>query len=146
MDRPCWASVTIFPVTIGFASEMSLLGFCLAIQLDFHTFEPVEYLIGSDPANGSFGEGMNIYVGNLSWNTQESALRDLFDQYGQVDSARVLKDRETGRSRGFGFVEMPNDDEARAAIEALNGYELDGRQLRVNEARPREERPRRQRY
>ena len=57
-----------------------------------------------------------------------------------------LKDRETGRSRGFGFVEMGNDDEARAAIEALNGYEVDGRQLRVNEARPREERPRRPRY
>ena len=89
---------------------------------------------------------MNIYVGNLSWNTQESELRDLFSQHGAVDSARVLKDRETGRSRGFGFVEMPNDDEARAAIEALNGFELDGRQLRVNEARPREERPRRPRY
>ena len=89
---------------------------------------------------------MNIYVGNLSWNTQEPALRDLFSQHGSVDSARILKDRETGRSRGFGFVEMPNDDEARAAIEALNGFELDGRQLRVNEARPREERPRRPRY
>ncbi len=89
---------------------------------------------------------MNIYVGNLSWNTEEPALRDLFSQHGQVDSARVLKDRETGRSRGFGFVEMPNDDEARAAIEALNGFELDGRQLKVNEARPREERPRRPRY
>ncbi len=89
---------------------------------------------------------MNIYVGNLSWNTQEAELRDLFEQHGQVESARVLKDRETGRSRGFGFVEMSNDDEARAAIEALNGFELDGRQLRVNEARPREERPRRPRY
>ena len=89
---------------------------------------------------------MNIYVGNLSWNTQEPELRDLFSQHGSVDSARILKDRETGRSRGFGFVEMPNDDEARAAIEALNGFELDGRQLRVNEARPREERPRRPRY
>ena len=89
---------------------------------------------------------MNIYVGNLSWNTDDAQVNDLFSQYGQVDSARVLTDRETGRSRGFGFVEMANDDEARAAIDALNGYELDGRQLRVNEARPREERPRRQRY
>ena len=89
---------------------------------------------------------MNIYVGNLSWNTDDAQINDLFSQYGQVDSARVLTDRETGRSRGFGFVEMANDDEARAAIDALNGYELDGRQLRVNEARPREERPRRQRY
>ena len=89
---------------------------------------------------------MNIYVGNLSWNTDDRQVNDLFSQYGQVDSARVLTDRETGRSRGFGFVEMANDDEARAAIDALNGYELDGRQLRVNEARPREERPRRPRY
>ena len=89
---------------------------------------------------------MNIYVGNLSWNTDDREISDLFGQYGQVDSARVLKDRETGRSRGFGFVEMGNDDEARAAIDALNGYELDGRALRVNEARPREERPRRPRY
>ena len=89
---------------------------------------------------------MNIYVGNLSWNTDDAQVNDLFSQYGQVDSARVLTDRETGRSRGFGFVEMANDDEARAAIDALNGYELDGRQLRVNEARPREERPRRPRY
>ena len=89
---------------------------------------------------------MNIYVGNLPWKTEEYELRELFTQHGQVGSARILKDRETGRSRGFGFVEMPNDDEARAAIEALNGYELDGRGLRVNEARPREDRPRRQRY
>ena len=89
---------------------------------------------------------MNIYVGNISWNTKENDLRELFEQHGQVDSARILKDRETGRSRGFGFVEMGNDDEARAAIEALNGFEVDGRQLRVNEARPREERPRRPRY
>ena len=90
-----------------------------------------------------FGENMNIYVGNLSWGTNDRQLSDLFSEYGQVDSARVLMDRETGRSRGFGFVEMPNDDEARAAISALNGYEHDGRALKVNEARPREERPRR---
>lgn len=89
---------------------------------------------------------MNIYVGNLSWNTDNRQLTDLFSQHGTVDTARVLTDRETGRSRGFGFVEMPNDDEARAAIEALNGFEHDGRALKVNEARPREERPRRPRY
>ena len=89
---------------------------------------------------------MNIYVGNLSWNTDNRQLTDLFSQHGTVDTARVLTDRETGRSRGFGFVEMPNDDEARAAIEALNGFEYDGRALKVNEARPREERPRRPRY
>jgi len=86
---------------------------------------------------------MNIYVGNLSWNTDDRSLTDLFSQYGQVESARIIEDRETGRSRGFGFVEMPDDNEGRAAIEALNGYEHDGRPLKVNEARPREERPRR---
>ena len=90
---------------------------------------------------------MNIYVGNISWDTTDVSLQSAFEQYGQVTSARIVMDRDTGRSRGFGFVEMPNDDEARAAIDALNGAELDGRNLRVNEARPREERaPRRQRY
>ena len=89
---------------------------------------------------------MNIYVGNLSWNTNDGHLNELFSQYGSVDSARVLADRETGRSRGFGFVEMSNDNEGRSAISALNGYELDGRALKVNEARPREERPRRDRH
>ena len=89
---------------------------------------------------------MNIYVGNLSWNTNDSQLNELFSQHGSVDSARVLSDRETGRSRGFGFVEMSNDSEGQAAINALNGYELDGRALKVNVARPREERPRRDRY
>ena len=90
---------------------------------------------------------MNIYVGNLSWNTHDHDLSDLFSRHGQVASARIMKDRETGRSRGFGFVEMNDDAEARAAIAALNGFELDGRNLKVNEARPREERPpRRDRY
>ena len=89
---------------------------------------------------------MNIYVGNLSWNTDDNQLNELFSQHGSVESARVLSDRETGRSRGFGFVEMSNDDEGQAAINALNGYELDGRALKVNVARPREERPRRERY
>jgi RNA recognition motif-containing protein len=67
----------------------------------------------------------------------------MFAQYGQVSSARIISDRETQRSRGFGFVEMPNDNEGRAAIEALNGYQSGGRPLKVNEARPREERERR---
>jgi len=89
---------------------------------------------------------MNIYVGNLSWNTDDRELADAFGKHGHVESARVMTDRETGRSRGFGFVEMPNDDEARAAIAALNGTDLDGRNIKVNEARPREERPRRPRY
>ncbi len=80
---------------------------------------------------------MNIYVGNLSYNTDDVALRGAFEAYGTVASAQVITDRETGRSRGFGFVEMPNDEQARAAIAALNGQELDGRKLNVNEARPR---------
>ena len=79
----------------------------------------------------------NIYVGNLSWGTTEDILRETFEQYGEVLSARIITDRDTGRSRGFGFVEMENEEEANAAIEALNGQMQDGRALTVNEARPR---------
>ncbi len=87
---------------------------------------------------------MKIFVGNLPFSTTSDELRELFTVHGTVDSADVLTDRETGRSRGFGFVEMANDDEAKAAIEALNGTEINGRAIVVNEARPREERgPRR---
>jgi RNA recognition motif-containing protein len=83
---------------------------------------------------------MNIYVGNLSNSLSESELRDAFAAYGEVSSVNVLMDRETGRSRGFGFVEMPNQAEAEAAVAEINGKEVGGRPLRVNEARPREER------
>ena len=83
---------------------------------------------------------MNIYVGNLSYSLSESELRDAFAGFGEVSSVKVLMDRETGRSRGFGFVEMPNQSEAEAAIAQLNGKELGGRALRVNEARPKERR------
>ncbi len=83
---------------------------------------------------------MNIYVGNLSYSLSESELRDAFGAYGEVSSVKVLMDRETGRSRGFGFVEMPNQAEAEAAVAEINGKEVGGRPLRVNEARPREER------
>jgi len=86
---------------------------------------------------------MNIYVGNVSYQTDDSRLVELFSEFGEVASARVINDRETGRSKGFGFVEMNDDTAALAAIEALNEKEVDGRTLRVNEARPREERPRR---
>ncbi len=86
---------------------------------------------------------MNIYVGNVSYQTDDSRLIVLFSEFGEVASARVINDRETGRSKGFGFVEMNDDTAAAAAIEALNEKEIDGRTLRVNEARPREERPRR---
>src|SRR4051812_16520402 len=78
-----------------------------------------------------------LYVGNLKYTVTSEHLQEMFEQYGTVSSAQVLSDRETGRSRGFGFVEMDNDDEALAAIEALDGRDHDGRRLTVNEARPR---------
>jgi RNA recognition motif-containing protein len=81
---------------------------------------------------------LNIYVGNLSFDTTERELETAFAAYGTVSSARVATDRDTGRNRGFGFVEMSNQAEAQAAIAALNGSELQGRSLTVNEARPRE--------
>jgi len=81
-----------------------------------------------------------IYVGNLSFNTTEDQLRDLFAAHGEVDSVSLITDRVTGRPRGFGFVEMPDDAAAQAAIEALNGQDLEGRALTVNEARPKMER------
>ena len=81
---------------------------------------------------------MKLYVGNLSFSTSEAELRQLFEAHGQVTSASLVMDRETGRPRGFGFVEFANDEEARAAIEAVNGKNIGGRNLTVNEARPRE--------
>ncbi|MDX2039533.1 MAG: RNA-binding protein [Isosphaeraceae bacterium] len=78
-----------------------------------------------------------LYVGNLPYSATSENLQELFEQFGQVRSAQVLSDRETGRSRGFGFVEMDNDDEADAAIEQLDGNDFDGRRLTVNEAKPR---------
>jgi RNA recognition motif-containing protein len=86
--------------------------------------------------------GNKLYVGNLSYNTSSSDLEQLFGQHGTVQSAEVIADRETGRSKGFGFVQMGSDEEAQAAIAALNGQEHDGRALTVNEAKPREDRPR----
>jgi RNA recognition motif-containing protein len=82
---------------------------------------------------------MKIYVGNMSFKTTEDGLRDLFGAHGTVDEVAVVNDRETGRPRGFAFVTMSNDDEARAAIEAINGQEFEGRTLNVNEARPKTE-------
>ena len=82
---------------------------------------------------------MNIYVGNLADDLSEDELRETFEAHGQVSSARIIKDKFTGRSRGFGFVEMPNDDEAQTAIGALNNSDLKGQTLKVNEARPRPE-------
>ena len=86
--------------------------------------------------------GKKLYCGNLSYSVSSSDLEDMFAQFGTVDSAQVISDRDSGRSKGFGFVEMGSDSEAQAAIEALNGQEHDGRALTVNEARPREDRSR----
>jgi RNA recognition motif-containing protein len=83
---------------------------------------------------------MNIYVGNLSWEVTQEDLKEAFEAHGQVASANLITDKYTGKSRGFGFVEMPVEDEARAAINALNGMDLKGRTLNVNEARPRKDR------
>jgi len=84
--------------------------------------------------------GSKLYVGNLSYNTTSSDLEQLFSQHGTVQSAEVIADRDSGRSKGFGFVQMGSDEEAQAAIAALNGQEQDGRTLTVNEAKPREDR------
>jgi RNA recognition motif-containing protein len=86
---------------------------------------------------------MTIYVGNLPWAATEQDLRDLFEPFGAVTRATIATDRETGRSRGFGFIQMPNEAEALAAIQALAGSRFDGRVLTVNEAKPRANAPRR---
>ena len=83
---------------------------------------------------------MNIYVSNLSWNTKNDSLQDLFSQYGEVTSANIITDRETGRSRGFGFVEFANDNEGQEAINSLNETEFEGKVINVSVARPRTER------
>lgn len=84
---------------------------------------------------------MNIYVSNLSWGTKSDSLNDLFSQCGEVTSANVITDRETGRSRGFGFVEMPNDEEGQKAIDTLNNTDFEGKTISVNVARPKTDRP-----
>lgn len=85
---------------------------------------------------------MNIYVGNLSYQSSSDTLESAFSAFGTVVKASIVTDRETGRSKGFGFVEMSNADEGQQAIDGLNGKEIDGRSVKVNEARPREDRPR----
>ena len=84
--------------------------------------------------------GRKLYVGNLPYSATESALSDKFAAYGTVESAKLITDRETGRSKGFGFIEMASDSEAQAAIEKVNGTDYDGRPMKVNEARPQEKR------
>ncbi|MTI89096.1 MAG: RNA-binding protein [Balneolaceae bacterium] len=80
---------------------------------------------------------MNIYVGNLSYDVSDDQLKEVFEAFGEVSSCKIITDRQSGRSKGFGFVEMDNTAEAEAAIENLNGSEIDGRSVKVNEARPR---------
>lgn len=87
-----------------------------------------------------------LYVGNLSWTTRQENLQEAFSKCGTVASATIIMDRQTGRSKGFGFVEMSTDEEAQAAIQAWDGQDLDGRKLKVNEARPMEERPPRRNF
>ena len=84
---------------------------------------------------------MNIYVGNLPYSIDRDQLREIFAQYGEVRAARIVTERETGKSKGYGFVDMDNNEEANAAIAALNGKEIGGRKAVINEARPREDRP-----
>ncbi len=86
---------------------------------------------------------MNIYVGNLNYQLTEDDVRDVFSEYGEVTRVNLITDRDTGRAKGFGFVEMSNDEDGKKAIEELDGAEINGRNMKVNEARPREERPRR---
>lgn len=84
---------------------------------------------------------MNIFISNLSWGVNDNDLKELFTEYGEIASAKVITDKFTGRSRGFGFVEMPNEEEAKKAIEELNQASFDGKVITVNEAKPREDRP-----
>jgi len=94
----------------------------------------------NDPEVSEWKNRVNIYVGNISYNTSEDDLRDLFARYGEVSAVRVITDRDTGRSKGFGFVEMSDDTQAKEAIGALDSNDFMGRDIRVNEARPREPR------
>ncbi len=89
---------------------------------------------------------MNMYVGNLPFGVTEEELKTVFSEFGKVESVNIITDKFSGRSKGFGFVEMPDNSEADKAIKALNGTEFKGRNIRVNQARPREDRPRKPRY
>jgi RNA recognition motif-containing protein len=110
---------------------------------NFHSYSSSQLLLFTVPWILSIGDPManaKLYVGNLSYNATEDSLAGLFSQFGEVVSARIVTDRETGRSKGFGFVEMASAEAAQQSIAQLNGQQIDGRQLTVNEARPQEPR------
>jgi RNA recognition motif-containing protein len=110
---------------------------------NFHSYSSSQLLLFKVPWILSIGDPManaKLYVGNLSYNSTEDSLASLFAQFGEVVSARIVTDRETGRSKGFGFVEMASAEAAQQSIAQLNGQQIDGRQLTVNEARPQEPR------
>lgn len=138
-DRPfCWFSyglgrVSRLPVWAGHD--------IVKTRLIASPAEWIQVFLPDEPAFNRQEDGVkNIFVGNLDFHATEESLRSLFERYGTVNSARIMTDRDTGRSRGFAFVEMANEGEADQAIAALNGYTLDGRALNVNEARPKPER------
>jgi RNA recognition motif-containing protein len=114
--------------------------FLLHIALHLVLLRTVQMTWRSFPTSLKEGICVNIYVGNLAFGTTDHDLRQLFEQYGAVEEIRIITDRDTGRSKGFGFVEMPDSTAAKTAITGLQGKELDGRTLTVNEAKPREPR------
>ena len=128
--------VTINPILFYLGILLSVIGYGTARGEARGTRTPGR----GSPAQIARKTSMQIYVGNLAFTVTEAEVRQLFEGYGTVDTVRILTDRETGQPRGFGFVEMPNATEARAAIAGLNGTDLGGRPLTINEARPREER------
>ena len=128
--------VTINPILFYLGILLSVIGYGTARGEARGTCTPER----GSPAHRARKTSMQIYVGNLAFTATEAEVRQLFEGYGTVDTVRLLTDRETGQPRGFGFVEMSNGTEARAAIAGLNGKDVGGRSLIVNEARPREER------
>jgi hypothetical protein len=128
------------PFSLETAPDALLPSLLVGRQVQPLSIQPRKYQRAAIPSHRSLTVGKKLYCGNLSYNTSSSDLDQMFSQFGRVQSAEVVMDRDTGRSKGFGFVEMSSDAEAAAAIEGLNLKELDGRSLTVNEARPRPER------
>ena len=135
-QEPEATPVTINPLLFYLGILLSIIGYGTAHGEARGTYTARR----ESPAQRTRMTSMNIYVGNLALQRQKLEVRQLFEAYGTVDTVRVMTDRETRQPRGFGFVEMPNGTEARAAIAGLNGKDLGGRALNINEARPRDER------